>query len=312
MKENNRKKTIYLILEGRIGNQMFMYAAARAFQKYNNDEIDLVIDDSCVRKLKWENSLIKYDLDNVTYVHSKKELIKYKLSFSYIIWFFYFHFGIRILNYRQRFEFEKKHQVFFRKHNIILCENGYLPMERNIKSNILMRGYYQSEKYFDIVKDEIINKFRIEDKVSKSDYPNLDKIKFCNSVCISIKVEHNAGNKMYDVCNRKYWEKAIKYIIDNVENPLFFICSDNVEYVLEHYIDKEKYDAVFQSRDYPVDISLGVMSCCKHFIIGNTSFGWWAQYLSSYKDKIVVAPSRWYGIDVPCDIYQDNWVLIDV
>lgn len=117
---------------------------------------------------------------------------------------------------------------------------------------------------------------------------------------------------MYDVCSNGYWEAAIKYILEHVSEPLFFICSDNVEYVKEHLIDFDKYDVITQDTSYPVHISLAVMAQCKHFIIGNTSYGWWAQYLSQNSDKIVVAPSRWYGINVPCDIYQENWHIIEV
>ena len=46
--------------------------------------------------------------------------------------------------------------------------------------------------------------------------------------------------------------------------------------------------------------------------IGNTSFGWWAQYLGDYSDKIVIAPSKWYAKDVPCDLMDENWIKIDV
>lgn len=77
-------------------------------------------------------------------------------------------------------------------------------------------------------------------------------------------------------------------------------------------IDCEKYDVVTQSKEFTVVESLAVMSKCKHFIIGNTTFGWWAQYLSENDDKIVVAPSRWMNVDMPIDIYQDNWHLIEV
>ena len=69
----------------------------------------------------------------------------------------------------------------------------------------------------------------------------MEQLKNRNSVCISIKVEHNADTPMYNVCTREYWENGIQYMIERVENPLFFICSDNVDYVKEHYIDCEKY-----------------------------------------------------------------------
>ena len=62
----------------------------------------------------------------------------------------------------------------------------------------------------------------------------------------------------------------------------------------------------------PVHTSLAAMALCKHFIIGNTSFGWWAQYMSKNKNKIVIAPSKWMRIDMPIDIYQDNWMIIEV
>lgn len=302
---------IYLVLEGRIGNQIFMYAVARQMQKQLGDNTKIIIDDTAVVKLNWEDSLKHYDLKNVQYI-SDKSLWK-KMPFkSRLIVFLYDHLGFRLMNFRKRYEFQKKYQNFFNKNHLIMCENGYIDLPKKIDGDVILKGYFQSYRYLEENKQEILDIFSAADKVNESDYPGLEKIKNRNSVCISIKVEHNVGSKLYDVCTREYWEKAIEYIIDHVENPLFFICSDNVDYVLEHFIDANKYDVVMQSKDFPVYVSLGVMSQCKHFIIGNTSFGWWAQYLAQNPEKIVVTPSRWYGIDVPCDLYMDNWVKIDV
>ena len=126
-------------------------------------------------------------------------------------------------------------------------------------------------------------------------------------------MQHNAGNEMYDVCSKEYYEKAIYYITNNVENPLFFVCSDNVDYVKDNLIDTNKYDVICQSKDFPVHVSLAVMARCKHFIIGNTSFGWWAQYLSNVNDKKVIVPDRWYNNmgEWQYDIYMNNWIIID-
>lgn len=305
---------IYLELEGRIGNQIFMYAAARTLQLNSPDHPEIYIDDSRVKKLNWEDSLPFYNLPGVAgYVDDRSVLKKANLRRAELAIFNHRHIGTRIYHsFRSRFEYELRHKEKFLEQGLIRCENGYIPLPDSVDKDVYMSGFFQSPKYFEDNQDEIRKLFRIEDKIAQSGYPGLDQIQNRNSVCISIKVEHNVGSVMYDVCTREYWEKAIKYIVENVENPLFFICSDNVPYVLEHFIDADKYDVVLQSRDYPVQMSLGVMAQCKHFIIGNTSFGWWAQYLANNDDKIVITPSKWYGIDVPCDLYMDNWTLIEV
>ena len=77
-------------------------------------------------------------------------------------------------------------------------------------------------------------------------------------------------------------------------------------------IDASKYDYVVQDKSKPVYVSLAAMSECKNFIIGNTTFGWWAQYLSKTDNKIVVAPSKWMSVDMPIDLYEDGWHLIEV
>ena len=298
-------------MAGRIGNQLFMYAAARTLQYMRGNNEEIIVDDRINVPLKYENSLEHYPLSGVKFVHDDKLLIthrfwKQRLCFRII------NKIERKMNYEQRDKFEKKWQSIFNKMGVVYCENGVVDFPTNNCKDIYMWGYFQSEKYFQSCKEELIEKFSLIKEVETSDYPNLEEIRNRNTVCISIKVQHNVGNEMYDVCSEDYWKTAIRYITERVPNPLFFVCSDNISYVKENLIDFSEYDVVVQDASYPVHISLAVMAQCKHFIIGNTSFGWWAQYLSKNPNKIVVAPSRWYGIDIPCDIYLDNWHLIEV
>lgn len=303
---------IYLVLQGRIGNQLFMYAFAKAVQEKLGKDTKIVIDDSRVLEQNWVNSLYDYNLKNIEFISEKNAIYKY-LNFAQKIIFRLYEKKYMYSNeYIKKYKYEKKWQRLWNKFGMIICENGYIEHKISSKASkhIFLIGYFQSEKYFKESESTIRKELYIGDKIEQKEYPNLNALKERNSVCISIKVEHNIGSELYDVCTKEYWEKAVKYICAHVENPLFFICSDNVQYVMKHIIDCSKYDVVVQDKNFKVSESLAAMAECKHFIIGNTTYGWWAQYLSKNEDKIVIAPSRWMLVDMPIDIYQEDWVLI--
>lgn len=301
---------IYVLLKGRIGNQLFMYALARKISIETGQEI--IFNDAAVRKKKWENSLMQYNIKNVKYEHKDDILISIKNGIlKQFLMYKVYHFLLRGKDFRKIEKIENKIKHIYNKNGIIACQNGYKDYSVNNSKNIVLDGYFQSDKYFKEIRKELLGELKISEALLQK-YPNYDKIVNGNSICISIKIEHNVGSGLYDVCSIDYWKESIDYILTKVENPLFFVCSDNVEYVKKNLIDCEKYDVVTQSKEFTVVESLAVMSKCKHFIIGNTTFGWWAQYLSENDDKIVVAPSRWMNVDMPIDIYQDNWHLIEV
>jgi len=302
---------IYLKLQGRIGNQLFMYAAARMVQLLQGNDQEIIIEDCNNLKAGYLTVLDQYDLSNVRFVHDLKTFKSFRMILQRWTYYFIKLFEIRMTP-RKRYEFEKKHQKLFNSFGVIRAIDGYIDLPNKFRKDTFMYGFFQSERYFLPIKDEIRRAFSIQEIVDSIDFSDIDKVRNSNTICISIKVQHNAGNPMYDVCTKEYYDKALSIMIERVEDPVFFICSDNVQYVLDNLIDANKYSVVMQDSSIPIHITLALMAQSKHFIIGNTSFGWWAQYLSDNSDKIVVAPSRWYGIDVPCDIYQDNWTLIEV
>lgn len=56
------------------------------------------------------------------------------------------------------------------------------------------------------------------------------------------------------------------------------------------------------------------MYLCKHYIISNSTFSWWAQYLSRNENKVVIAPSKWFneGYGIEPDLYDKEWILINI
>ncbi len=284
---------------------------ARSLQLELGEDYHILIDDAEVQAAEWKNSLMDYDLPRVSHIHEdqRKGLLSGKQR-AYLL--LYRIFGLTRPSYNQKYGFEKRWQKSFNRCGLYICENGYLPMDYARVNLLYVEGYFQSEKYFAQCREIIRQELRIPRQNFASTYPGFDEICTRNTVCISIKVEHNVGNSLYSVCDRTYWERAITYITEHVENPLFFICSDDVDYVIHNLIDTTKYDYLCQDSSASVSTSLTVMSYAKHFVIGNTTYGWWAQYLSDYEDKIVIAPSRWMNADMPIDIYDERWTLIEV
>ncbi|GHU76272.1 alpha-1,2-fucosyltransferase [Spirochaetia bacterium] len=278
-----KQNTVCVVLRGRIGNQLFIYAMARAVQRQIGGTSKICIDDSEVLAQKWVNSLEQYNLKDVEYVHNRKQLYEHLSPVQLCVFLLYrwmvresYRYITKKKTYMEKHQLEKKYQKCFNRFGLILCENGYIPYSVNSKKNVFISGYFQSEQYFSEITPLIRQELALGEQLCSLKYPGIDGIKTRNAVCVSIKVEHNVGSASYEVCKKEYWEQAIAYIIEQVENPLFFVCSDNVEYVMKNLIDCAKYNVVCQSAEYPVHITLSVMSLCKHFIIGNTTYGWWA------------------------------------
>lgn len=299
-------------LIGRIGNQLFIYALAEALRQRRGGNEKIVFYDNEILDLNWKNSLEDYDIPNVEYRHSFTNL-EQSTRYQYgIVKRFYRWFKLTPETRQKRYKYEKFFQPILNMFGVVSCMDGYAKVFTPLTKDIYVNGYFQSEKYFKGYEDLLRNTFSYRLPIlKKKDY--VQQLINRNSVCISIKVEHNVGHPAFDVCDKSYYNRAIDYINKHIENPLFFICSDNVQYVLDHFIDANKYDFICQESGLAVSDALAIMGTCKHFIIGNTSFGWWAQYLSNNPNKIVIAPNHWYrNPNVVCDIYQKDWHLIDV
>jgi len=308
---NSENKIIYLPIMGRIGNQLFQYAFAFSLMKEYGDQALIVVDESDVDRMGWVDSLRDYDLDDTLFIKKRDKRLNRRLLKEQLAFIFY----SRVLSCTDGEVLQKRERAFQKVLNhlgLIAILRGYSDYWLNKRENLYLYGYFQSERYFEKYKNEIKALFCLDDELRNSDYPYIDEFYTENSVCISIKIEHNEGSTIYDVCDVDYYRKAIDYIIDHVNNPLFFLCSDNVNRAKELFFQGIDGRIVCQPENYPVSLTLCAMSKCKHFVINNTSFGWWAQFLAENEDKIVVAPSKWKNNNDPVSIYdnQTRWHLI--
>ena len=166
-------------------------------------------------------------------------------------------------------------------------------INQNMK-DIYLEGYWQNERYFNDIKLLIKKEFTLKHQISHESLNLKKMMEDCNSVSIHVRKGDYVGNPFFKECSANYYKNAINYILNKVDTPHFFIFSDSIE-SLRNYNFPGKVTFVNNHslrRDYE---DLLLMSRCKHNIIANSTFSWWAAWLNDNKDKIVISPLNWYS-----------------
>ncbi len=280
-----------ILIFGGLGNQLFQVAFCESLKlSYENLNIEYIDFTSFYStKRKWELGFLN--------IYPKK--IKKKEIYSILI---------------KRFLNSKINKVSPRALNFsIFKEDQYDDLLKviNSKSNFIIDGYWQSEKYFALHKEQI-------KKIIKSTYFNENnnippKIQ---RVAVHIRrgdyVNTKEGRETHLVCNVKWYLNAIAYLNQLRKNLKFTVFTDDEKFVEKVFI-RHKNVEIFSSN--PLDnanIDLYEMSKYDHFIISNSSFSWWASFLGEKDWSIIIAPKYWFKDketkNMP--LFRDKWVLL--
>ena len=296
-------------IKGRLGNQMFQYATLRAFQQKYFPDKKINLSFKKVER-KYKNKNVDYLKEfNTDYITQKINItFKQKILILIIsIKLFIYKYIVRKNYSINRDTIEEKYKNVLLKNNIIWKTNGYTDFDISLidkNKDILFYGYFESPKYFDDIRNILIKDFKPR-KISNN---MLDEITNSNSICISIRRGDFVGNKSHFICSDDYFYKAINIMNQEVDNPKYVVFSDDIEWVKNNM---KLSNAIYENGNDSLGDKINMMSSCKHFIISNSSFSWWSQYLGQYNDKIVIAPSIWNNLENNKDIYEKNWILIN-
>lgn len=176
---------------------------------------------------------------------------------------------------------------------------------------LLISGYWQDIRYFETVQDEVRRAFTFRniDERNLCIGEEMDKI---NSVSLHIRRGDYLKYPQYQVCTPSYYKKAITIIKEKVENPIFYVFSDDLNWSNQFMSGQGvnyKIVSLNRGRDSYKDMYL--MTRCRHNIIANSSFSWWGAWLNNNVDKIVISPLKWNLKNENSHPQLNDWIKID-
>jgi hypothetical protein len=272
----------YVIVKGGIGNQMFQYAFYRSLV---NQGLDVCLDTTMFQDLQMHNG---FELPSI--------------------------FGICDKCICRPCFIQRCIDVVNK-----LCpkalttrDNGTKVDKKNLK--LLLNGYWQSETYFDLAKEDIIKAFTFQniDQINLARAQDMQKR---NSVSIHIRRGDYIGLEHYaNICTEDYYRKAITYIKQHVNTPLFYIFSNDTEWS-KKFADELgiKYIIITHNTGADSYKDMYLLTQCHHNILANSSFSWWGAYLNQHENCIRIAPKQWDHQDTK--EYNDiripnNWIRL--
>ena len=181
------------------------------------------------------------------------------------------------------------------------------------KDNIYFFSHYQTEKYFKDIENELRKDYTFPLIIDNENKQILDKIKNTNSISLHIRRGDYITSKSFkEICSMNYYKNAIEIIYKNVKKPYFFIFSNDINWCRKNF-DMENIIFIDNNKGKNSYKDMQLMSSCKHNIIANSTFSWWGAWLNNNKDKIVLAPNRWFNsVEGTCDIIPESWEKIEI
>lgn len=281
---------IYVSLLGGIGNISFIVATAYALALDNHDEV-----------------LFSESLNSIT--HRKNETWWFKTYFKKI-----------------KRGHSKKIKYRHTESNFLYSKIPY--KIRGSVDTQEIRGYFQSPKYFNHRRREILELFT-DYKQDIIDSLTL-KLNLLSGKKIALHIRRGDYLKLqhtHTVLPITYYQNAVNTMKQKLGNDyndyMYLVFSDDPEWCKKQDFLKNLPDVHFVEDSDPLTkgpvevFQLYLMSMCEHNIIANSSFSWWGSYLNTNPNKIVIAPQTWFnssktgGSGPPNwdSIYCKNWII---
>jgi hypothetical protein len=191
---------------------------------------------------------------------------------------------------------------------------GYYPEFYELPDNTWLHGNYQSEKFFAPVADLLRHQFTFRYPPTPAVEAMAERIKSGSSVGIHFRRGDYLGQyNGIGVLSAEYYDRAIDLLKGLLpKDTVYYLFSDDIEAVEREYRPSVPHLFVkcFDHANYYDKIRL--MQLCKHNVIANSTFSWWAAWLNPNPSKIVIAPYKWYADEhhPTDDLVPGRWMRV--
>ena len=173
-----------------------------------------------------------------------------------------------------------------------------------IRPPCYIEGEFVGVSYFQNIRDSLIADFQLKYDFSESGRFFQSQILNTNAVSIHFRrgdfISNPHAHNAHAVCSPEYYHKAISLILSHEPNATYFVFSDDIPWVREHFQPKAPLIFVEGLRDYE---EFTLMSLCRHNIIANSGFSWFSSWLNNNPEKLVIAPITWHKEKTMNDLF---------
>ena len=267
------KKKVVIRLQGGLGNQLHQYAYGLLLAK--KVDAELYIDSEFLTKYSKKMNVTFRDLEiNKFDINSKY----YKSILSNQI----------VLSLLKRLKLNK---IFDRlKFNII---SSYIPLVHLANRDV---DFYYLDGIMGLQTDYQDNISYLLENLKINEYffnlnEQVKKVVKENSVAVHIRrTDYLKAGSIHHVLDLDYYNKAIQYMESKIDNPIFYIFSDDNKFVKDNFIG-ENFRIIDYSGENAAFFDFLAIKNCQHYIIANSTFSWWAAFMGYNDNSITISPS---------------------
>lgn len=295
---------VIIQLAGGLGNQMFQYALYLQLKDLGRevkiDDVSGFAEDS-----QRVPALAPF---GITYERPSREELQKMLDSSMLPW-------------------HRVRRKLFGRHKKSYFEQGKLFIPEVLTwDDIYLEGYWQTEKYFQPVEKQVREAYDTDRLAAYLKRAGRYLQEIDNTCSVSVHVRRGdyltpENQKLYGgICTDTYYMEGIRQMRERYPGCRFFLFTNDRAWAARQFAQQEREGGTARAfaggrlsditwvdlqgagdNDYT---EFALMSRCKHHILANSSFSWWASYLNKNPEKTVLAPARWLNGADNSDFYR--------